>query len=117
MSGSKVSRRIAIESKCHECMAHYADGKSDCQVVTCPLYLFMPYRKQKPVLDWQRFSPRRIGLVAWEDIRAEEHAKNTPEQSNPHFVGIPISNSPHESAVVKKEGFPGQKWTTGPTGN
>lgn len=57
----KISRAKAVEHKCHQCMGGYLDGRVDCEVVTCPLYTFMPYRKLEPVTDWSERSPRAVG--------------------------------------------------------
>ena len=57
----RVSRAQAIEAKCHDCQGHYDDGKLDCKNTFCSLYAFMPYRRLSPNLDWQMYSPRRIG--------------------------------------------------------
>jgi len=58
------SRKQAMLALCHECMAFYADGKRDCQVPSCPLYWWMPYRKLDPDLSWQNVNPLRKGLEA-----------------------------------------------------
>jgi len=38
----------AIREKCRDCMGNYADGRVDCQVSTCALHPFMPYRVKSP---------------------------------------------------------------------
>lgn len=53
--------RSAIEHKCHNCCAEYADGHKDCEVPTCALYFFMPYRKLEPDLSWQSWTARGTG--------------------------------------------------------
>lgn len=45
LNGKKITRNAAIIAKCYECNCYYADGKADCEIPTCPLYGFMPYRK------------------------------------------------------------------------
>lgn len=45
LSSGQISRSEAMAAKCCECMAYYADGMTDCEVYTCPLYPWMPYRK------------------------------------------------------------------------
>jgi hypothetical protein len=52
-------------------MAHYHDGKDDCENTTCSLYTFMPYRKLDPDLTWAQYNPRKKGLVTWEDSKRE----------------------------------------------
>jgi hypothetical protein len=56
------SRKSAILAKCHNCMGEYADGLHDCENPKCPLYSWMPYRKKKPDLWWEKYSHKRIGL-------------------------------------------------------
>ncbi len=41
-----LSRSIAIICKCCECMSDYVDGREDCNIIDCPLYPYMPYRKK-----------------------------------------------------------------------
>ena len=43
LSGKKIGRKEAIEAKCYDCMGHYVDGVSDCEMTDCPLYPFNPY--------------------------------------------------------------------------
>lgn len=68
----KPSRAKAVEHKCHDCMGEYADGMHDCEQPTCPLYTWMPYRKQEPVTDWQNWTPRGKGRRAPVTM-SEEH--------------------------------------------
>ena len=46
-SGKNLTPLQAIIAKCCECMGYYDDIKCDCEVKTCPLYKWMPYRKGK----------------------------------------------------------------------
>jgi hypothetical protein len=59
----KPSRAAAMKMKCHECMGGYADGRSDCEIVVCPLYTWMPYHKLEPNMDWLKINPSRKGVV------------------------------------------------------
>lgn len=45
MKGERLTRKEAILAKCYDCMGEYYDGKIDCGLVECPLYQYMPYRK------------------------------------------------------------------------
>jgi len=45
--GEKLTQRQVILAKCYECSNGYADGKADCRIESCPLYLLMPYRIEK----------------------------------------------------------------------
>ena len=45
--GESITRKEAILAKCFDCMNMYADGRIDCECDSCPLYHFMPYRKNK----------------------------------------------------------------------
>jgi hypothetical protein len=44
-NGAHLTRGEAILAKCYDCMCYYADGRLDCNLTACPLYSFMPYRK------------------------------------------------------------------------
>lgn len=57
LKGERINLREAVEAKCYECMAYYADGIGDCGCKNCPLYPFHPYnpnpaklRKERPEL-------------------------------------------------------------------
>jgi len=41
----KLTPLQAILAKCYECMGYYEGGTCDCKIPDCPLYPFMPYRK------------------------------------------------------------------------
>jgi hypothetical protein len=44
LDDQRLTYRGAIVAKCYECMVYYADGKVDCNIPTCPLYQYMPYK-------------------------------------------------------------------------
>lgn len=67
----KPTRTLAMLAKCHDCQGAYADGVTDCEVYTCPLYSWMPRRQRKPDITWIRFNPRKKGWVRWEDCGRE----------------------------------------------
>ena len=46
-NGQKLSPLKAIKANCYQCMNSYIDGKANCQIPDCPLYPYMPYRKDK----------------------------------------------------------------------
>jgi len=48
--GGRPSRRIACDAKCCDCMAK---TKQDCQIVGCPIYKWMRYRKLDPDITWR----------------------------------------------------------------
>jgi len=68
---TKPTRSKAMDAKCHECSAEYYDGKVDCEVPSCSLYSWMPYRSLVPDLKWMHFNPRRVGKVLWEESGRE----------------------------------------------
>lgn len=45
LNGERLTGRQACLAKCYECMGYYSDGKQDCKIPTCPLYMYMPYRE------------------------------------------------------------------------
>ena len=45
--GKTLSYKQAILANCYQCMNYYLDGKTDCEIPDCPLYPYMPYRKDK----------------------------------------------------------------------
>ena len=47
LAGKRLTRDQAIVAKCCDCMGGFADGRVDCEIPTCSLYPFMPYRKDK----------------------------------------------------------------------
>lgn len=72
MKELKPTLKNAVISKCHECMGYYEDGKTDCKNIRCPLYSWMPYKKQNPNLEWTEFHPKRPGLIKLKDIEISE---------------------------------------------
>lgn len=48
----KTSLKAAVIAKCYDCNAGYHDGRKDCEMVYCPLYSWMPYRKLDPDFTW-----------------------------------------------------------------
>ena len=53
-SGKKLSPARAIKATCYQCMNSYVDGKNDCGIPDCPLYPFMPYRRDKVSVKRER---------------------------------------------------------------
>jgi len=51
-TGYRPSAIDAFKAKCCECSANYLDGRTDCQIIRCPLYSRHPYRKLKPNYEW-----------------------------------------------------------------
>ena len=43
----KLSPIKAIKAHCYQCQNSYVDGKNGCGMLDCPLYPYMPYRKDK----------------------------------------------------------------------
>jgi len=50
LDGSRLTARQAVIAKCCDCMGYHADGRVDCQMPSCSLYPFMPYKKNTPIL-------------------------------------------------------------------
>ena len=67
----KPTLRLAVLAKCHNCTGYYADGITDCEVPSCPLYKWMPRGRSKIDLGWMEFNPRKKGLVRWENCGVE----------------------------------------------
>jgi len=44
--GVRLTRDEAIMAHCYDCMGGYTDGAVDCEMSTCSLYPYMPYREQ-----------------------------------------------------------------------
>jgi len=40
----KLSRKEAMDAKCYDCMAWFADGRMDCKMPKCPLFDYRPYK-------------------------------------------------------------------------
>ena len=47
LDGKKLTLRQAVAAKCYDCCGYYQDGKIDCDLISCPLHGFMPYRKSE----------------------------------------------------------------------
>ena len=59
VTDKKLTRKLAIEYMCHECLGWYSDGKQDCENVKCPLYSYMKYAKKEPDLSLLDYNPSR----------------------------------------------------------
>jgi len=44
LAGEKIAKWQALKAKCYDCMGGYSDGAMDCELYSCPLYPFMPYK-------------------------------------------------------------------------
>jgi hypothetical protein len=45
LEGIRLTRDEAIMAHCYDCMGGYTDGNVDCEMSTCSLYSYMPYRE------------------------------------------------------------------------
>lgn len=68
-TGIRPSAPEALKAKCCECCASYLDGRFiDCQTMSCPLYIRMPYRSHEPDLNWvfgkwtRRYRDHRLAI-------------------------------------------------------
>jgi hypothetical protein len=64
----KLPPRKAILANCYQCMNSYLDGRVDCEIMDCPLYSYMPYRrgmeKMKKVLsEKQQESVQKLAIL------------------------------------------------------
>jgi hypothetical protein len=46
--GKTLTRAQAMLGVCYDCLGYFSDGANDCEQPSCPLYPWMPYRKEKP---------------------------------------------------------------------
>lgn len=47
LKGESLTRGEAMLAHCYDCTGGYSDGVRDCEIKTCSMYAFMPYRKDK----------------------------------------------------------------------
>lgn len=89
----KLTVKGAILGKCYECMGYYADGKNDCHIPSCPLYLYMPYRiksasekiKKPPDPKKQELMKR---IRAKHTVKRMKISKRGPKVSPPMAKGV-----------------------------
>lgn len=61
MEGKSLTLKQASLAKCAECMNGFIDGKNDCEMNgICPLYPFMPYRKEPAEYKKRKVSVEHI---------------------------------------------------------
>jgi hypothetical protein len=53
-TGKKLLPMKAIKAQCYQCTNAYMDTKIDCEIKECPLYPYMPYRKDKEIVKRER---------------------------------------------------------------
>lgn len=64
VKGRRLTRGQAIITKCHECCGGYPDGRNDCEIPSCPLYRWMPYRdKKKTIKSEDHYDERMMARV------------------------------------------------------
>ena len=68
----RPTKAQCLLAHCHQCLGYYADGKADCENVSCPLYEYMPYREQEPDYTWRQYNPKRKGLLTWEESKRQK---------------------------------------------
>lgn len=44
LNGEKLTYREAVLAKCYDCDGGHSDGRYDCEVLSCPLRRYMPYK-------------------------------------------------------------------------
>ena len=44
LQGEKLTYREALLAKCYDCDGGHSDGRYDCEVLSCPLRMYMPYK-------------------------------------------------------------------------
>lgn len=44
LNGEKLTYREAVLAKCYDCDGGHSDGRYDCEVLPCPLRMYMPYK-------------------------------------------------------------------------
>ena len=44
LNGEKLTYREAVLAKCYDCDGGHSDGRYDCEVLSCPLRIYMPYK-------------------------------------------------------------------------
>ena len=44
LQGEKLTYREALLAKCYDCDGGHSDGRYDCEVLSCPLRRYMPYK-------------------------------------------------------------------------
>lgn len=79
----KINRRACVRAKCFECMNNFhsgsGEGRRDCQINSCPIYYWMPYRKLTPTYDWMfeySYTKRHRDALTFEGITKEEYIEN-----------------------------------------
>lgn len=75
---NKITPLQAIRQNCWQCLGYYADGKTDCENIHCPLYSFMPYANFEPDLEIFLYNPKKCGKIKIqekEELTEEEKKK------------------------------------------
>lgn len=70
-TSQKLSPVRAIKAQCYQCMNCYADGKVDCKITDCPLYAYMPYRKDKIKTTKPRTERQKQAITELVNLRSK----------------------------------------------
>lgn len=68
LQGGNVTRAEAMLAHCYDCCGGYVDGAKSCEIETCSMYAYMPYRKDKAKLRRERsekqiLNDRKLSLL------------------------------------------------------
>lgn len=83
LNGKEITRKQAMDAMCYQCGAGYYDGRVDCETKDCPLYGYMPYRKEKPKKENKRVRSEK--QVAASKRLAVLNSKSHPENGKQKF--------------------------------
>lgn len=78
-----------FRAKCFDCYNDFVDGRQDCEICTCPIYYWMPYRELLPDLNWLFDSPytkKHRERAKWEQLSRPEYIAKyiaRPEPTTP----------------------------------
>ncbi len=59
LDGGRLNSSQSIYAKCCDCMGYFIDGRDDCEIPTCSLYPFYPYKSPENKVKYARLKSAR----------------------------------------------------------
>jgi hypothetical protein len=74
LKGKHLTRAEAMLAHCYDCTGGYADGARDCEMETCSIYGYMPYRENKEGAIRERTEKQKLNDRKLSSFRSTAHS-------------------------------------------
>jgi hypothetical protein len=88
LKGERLTMKQAILANCYGCTGGYDDFKQDCEIASCPLHPFMPYRKDKDKPKRERSEKQVEAAHRLASFRSVARSSTMQEHTKPMSTAI-----------------------------